>query len=77
LSTKFRKRFDGPRLSVEGAARQRRVARIAWKKMPQGGAAVAFLNPHDAGSGGRPIDLAVASDAGLFGVEEATAARSA
>lgn len=76
MSTQFRKRFDGPRLSVEEAARQGRVARLAWEKMPAAGAAVAFLNTHDEGLGGRPIDLAVASDAGLRAVEEAIAARS-
>ncbi len=75
MNTQFRKRFDGPRLSAEEAARQGRVARLAWEKLPQAGAAVAFLNTHDEALGGRPIDLAVASDAGLKAVEEALAAR--
>ncbi len=77
LSTQFRKRFDGPRLSAEEAARQGRAARLAWERMPEKGEAVVFLNAHDAGLGGRPIDLAVASDAGLRAVEEAIAARGA
>ena len=63
MTTKFRKRFDGPRLSAEEAARQGRASRLAWEKMPQAGAAIAFLNAHNAGLGGRPIDLAVASEA--------------
>ncbi|WP_168355974.1 antitoxin Xre/MbcA/ParS toxin-binding domain-containing protein [Sphingomonas gei] len=77
MNKQFRKRFDSPRLSAEEAARQGRAAQLAWEKMPEPGAAVAFLNTHDEGLGGRPIDLAVASDAGLRAVEEAIAARDA
>ena len=69
MNNSFRKRSDKPRLSSEEAARQGRVARLAWEKMPEPGAAVAFLNAHYDALGGRPIDLAVASDAGLAAVE--------
>ena len=70
----FKKRFDRPRLSYEEAARQGRAARLACERMPQLGAAVAFLNSHDDALGGRPIDLAIASAGGLRAVEAAIAA---
>jgi uncharacterized protein (DUF2384 family) len=69
----FKKRFDRPRLSSDEAARQGRAARLAWERMPQAGAAVAFLNTHHNVLGGRPIDLAIASDGGLRAVEAAIA----
>jgi hypothetical protein len=70
----FKKRFDRPRLSSEQAARQGRAARLACERMPQSGAAVAFLNTHDDALGGRPIDLAIGSEGGLRAVEAAIAA---
>lgn len=73
MNKPFRKRPNTPQLSAEAAARQGRVARIAWEKLPAG-AAVEFLNAHHEGLGGRPIDLAIASDAGLSAVEGAIAA---
>jgi hypothetical protein len=76
LNKPFRKRFDTVRLTSEAAARQGRAARLAWEHMPEPGAAVAFLNTHDEALGGRPIDLAVASAAGLLAVEEALVART-
>lgn len=75
MNRQFRNKYGAPRLSPEAAARQGRAARLAFEKMPEAGAAVAFLNTHDEAMGGRPIDLAVESDAGLLTVEQAIAAR--
>ena len=71
---RFKKRFDRPRLSTEQAARQGGAARLACERMPQSGAAVAFLNTHYDALGGHPIELAVASEVGLRAVEAAIAA---
>jgi uncharacterized protein (DUF2384 family) len=73
LNKHFKKRFDRPRLSADEAARQGRAARLAWERMPEAGAAVAFLNTHQVALGGRPIDLAIASETGLRAVEAAIA----
>lgn len=70
----FRKKFTENRLSPESAARQGKVARIAFEALGREGA-TAFLNGHDDALGGRPLDLAIASDAGLAAVEQAIAAR--
>lgn len=74
---RFRRKNEAVRLSPEEAERQGRAARLAWETFSQPGAAVAFLNTFDAQLGGRPIDLAVASAAGLLAVEQAVAARAA
>lgn len=71
MNKQFR-RSDAPRLSAEEAARQGRVARLAYETMPAG-TAIAFLNTHHAALGGRPIDLALESAAGLLAVERAIA----
>lgn len=68
MNKPFRKRYDVVRLTPEEAARQGRAAKLAFEHMPQPGVAVAFLNTHHDGLGGRPIDLAVASAEGLEAV---------
>lgn len=73
----FKKRNDGLRLSPEQAERQGRASRLAVEVLKRPEAVIAFLNTHDDSLGGRPIDLAVASDAGLSAVEEALAGRKA
>lgn len=73
MNRQIRKRLDHTRLSYEEAARQGRAARLAWEQIPQAGAAVAFLNTYDDALGGRPIDLAIASERGLRAVEGAIA----
>jgi hypothetical protein len=77
MNNGFRKKPIGPKLSPEEAERQGRAARAAWETFPEPGAAVAFLNSFDDTLGGRPIDLAIASAAGLLAVEQAIAARKA
>ena len=73
---RFRKRFDTVRLSPEAAARQGKAATAAFLALKDRDAMVAFLNTHDDDLGGRPIDLAVESAAGLKVVEDALAARA-
>ena len=70
----FQKRSTQPRLSAEEAARQGRVSQLAFAALRQPQAVIAFLNTHHDALGGRPIDLAVASAAGLLSVERALAA---
>ena len=71
----FRKKFNAVRLPAESAARQGQVATLAFLKLGREGA-TAFLNTFDEALGGRPLDLAVASDEGLRAVEQAIAKRA-
>ena len=66
----FRRGFQAERPSPEVMARQARLARSAWAALGDRDAVVAFLNTHDEAMGGRPIDLALASDEGLGRIEE-------
>lgn len=75
VTKRFRRRFDAVRLAPEAAERQGRAARFAWEVLGDREAAIAFLNTHDEALGGRPIDLAVASVAGLKAVERRLAER--
>jgi uncharacterized protein (DUF2384 family) len=72
---RFRKRFDGVRLSPEAAQRQGRAATLAFERFRDSEAVKTFLNTHDDALGGRPIDLAVESAAGLAKIEQALSAR--
>lgn len=74
----MRKRFT-PRsarvaMPVDAAARQGRVAMLAWEALGDGEAVRAFLNTHDVELGARPIDLATQSEAGLSTVTATIAA---
>ena len=60
-----------PRLDPEQAARQGEAARRAWSAFENRDQALAFLNGHHDALGGRPIDIAIASAAGLASVEQA------
>jgi hypothetical protein len=71
-----RPRFRGSRqpqvrLTPDEAARQGTAARLAWSAFQDRDRVVAFLNGHDEALGGRPIDIAIASDAGLAVVTDA------
>jgi hypothetical protein len=72
----FRKRPSGPHLSRDQAERQGKVSSQAFLALGQADA-IAFLNTHDDGLGGRPIDLAVNSAEGLAAVERALQDRKA
>ena len=67
----FRKARSGPVLSSEEGKRQGQVVRAAKAALIDSDSVRAFLNNHHAGLRGRPLDLAVASDAGLIAVEAA------
>lgn len=73
---RFRKTFNAVRPSPDQARRQGAVTRLAWDGLGGREAVMAFLNTHDDALGGRPLDLAVASDAGLVAVERAIADRA-
>ena len=64
----FRRRSDKPRLAPEAVARQGRVATLVWERLRDNAAVLAFLNAHDSGLNGRPLDLAIASDDGVRAV---------
>lgn len=64
----FRRYSDKPRLAPEAVARQGRVATLVWERLRDNASVLAFLNAHDSGLGGRPIDLAIASDDGVRAV---------
>jgi hypothetical protein len=67
----FRK--AAPMLPRESGARQGQVVRSAQAALGSTDRVRSFLNNHHAGLGGRPLDLATASAAGLVAVEAAIA----
>lgn len=70
----FRRKPFAERPSQEVMARQARLTGSAWKALGSREAVMAFLNTHHDRLGGRPLDLALASDEGLEQVERAMAA---
>jgi hypothetical protein len=70
MSFRFKKAWRGPVLSRDQGLRQGQAVKSALAMLGQSEAR-AFLNAHHAGLGGRPLDLAVASEAGLSAVETA------
>lgn len=74
---KFRRRFPEQRLSAAAAERQGRIAHLAWVLIGDRDDAITFLNEPHAALGGRPIDLAIASEIGCTAVEQAIAERAA
>jgi hypothetical protein len=75
MNKPFAKRFNGPRLTPEEAARQGQASTLAFRVLGKD-AAIAFLNSHDEALNGRPIDLAIASAEGLALVEQALSERA-
>ena len=65
-----------PRLTPEQATRQGHVAREAWTTLGSREAVMTFLNVHHDALDGRPLDLAVDSDAGLARVRVVLASHS-
>jgi uncharacterized protein (DUF2384 family) len=75
MNDPFRRRGrHGPILSPDEGKRQIRAVRAAQAALGSVEAVRAFLNSHHSALDGRPIDLAVASEAGLAAVEEAIGA---
>lgn len=64
-----------PRLTVAASRRQGETTRMAMMVLGRD-AAIEFMNSHDEALGGRPIDLAIASDEGRSRVELALFERS-
>ena len=58
-----------PRLSPDEARRQGHITQLALKLLGRE-SAIAFLNGDNSRLGGRPLDLAMASEDGCAGVEE-------
>ena len=73
MSGRFRKNHTLPRLTREEMVRQGRIVNVAQAALADIVSVRAFLNSHHDGLGGRPIDLAVASEAGLLAAEAAIA----
>jgi hypothetical protein len=71
----FRRKFDTPKLLPEALKRQGCITTHAFLALGRE-AALAFLNHHDAECGGRPLEIATASDEGLVRVERAVEALS-
>ncbi|MES2337152.1 MAG: hypothetical protein V4537_03535 [Pseudomonadota bacterium] len=76
ITKKFRK-YTAVRIAPEVASRQGRIAGLAWQKLGGRDAAMAFLNEEDATLGARPLDVAIASDAGYDTVAAMIATRAA
>ena len=74
---RFRPRQSGPRLAADAAERQGRIVRQAWVSFGGRDGAIAFLNAHHEALGGRPVELAVASEAGCAAVERAISEHTA
>lgn len=72
----FTRRTARVAMPVDAAARQGRVAMLAWEALGDGEAVRTFLNTHDDELGARPIDLATQSEAGLTTVAATIAARN-
>jgi hypothetical protein len=66
---RFRRPFNAVRLDPDAAARQGKLASLAYDKFKDFARVKEFMNAHDETLGGRPIDLAVASDEGLAAIE--------
>jgi hypothetical protein len=71
------KKSTAPRLTREEMIRQGRIVNVAQAALADLASVRAFLNSHHEGLGGRPIDLAVASDDGLAAAEAAIAHEAA
>lgn len=78
MSDPFRKRRPKLEpLSREAGQRQGRIVRTAQAALGDVDAVRAFLNSHHPELDGRPLDLAIASEAGLTAVEAAIASEGA
>jgi uncharacterized protein (DUF2384 family) len=77
MNDPFRKKSKaGPKLSYEESKREGQAVRSAQAALGSVEAVRNFLNSHHDALDGRPLDLAVASDAGLIAVEAAIACAS-
>lgn len=75
MSLRFKSAWRGPVLSRDEGARQGHAVRSALAALGTENA-LAFLNGHHPGLRGRPLELAVASEAGLKAVQTALCVES-
>lgn len=73
----FTPRSQTPRPSPDQSRRQGDIAREAWAVLGERSAVMAFLNDQHPDLDGRPLDLAIESDAGLERVRAVLAAHVA
>lgn len=66
---KFRKYEPTVRFTPDQSRRQNVLLRGVWDSFKSKDAAIAFLNTYDAGLGGEPLAVALASDDGLRSAE--------
>ena len=66
----FRKYAPAIKHSPDQLRRQNDVLRCAWQKLTEPGSVIAFLNTHNEGLGGQPLQIAMHSDDGLLRVEQ-------
>lgn len=69
MRSPFNKRFRGDPMPKDQQVRQGQVVRSAHAELKSAEAVRAFLNAHNGLLGGRPLDIATASDGGLARVE--------
>ena len=74
MNQRFRRSNAFPRLSAEEQERQSRAVNAARLALPGTDAVRDFLNGYHEALRARPLDLAIASEAGLVAVERAIAA---
>lgn len=67
---KFRKYEPPVRFTPDQSRRQNALLRRVWDSLKSKDAAIAFLNTYDAGLGGEPLAVALASDDGLRSAEQ-------
>ena len=72
----FRKAVRRPRVSPEVASRQIRLLKATQAALVTADATREFLNNEHPELGGRPLDIALHSDAGLLAVERAIRAEA-
>ena len=66
----FRKYAPTVRFTPDQSRRQNVLLRGVWDNFKSKDAAIAFLNTYDAGLGGEPLAIALASDDGLRSAEQ-------
>jgi hypothetical protein len=76
MSMTFRKAVRRPAVSREVAARQVRLLKATQAALVTADATRDFLNNDHARLGGRPLDIALQSEAGLLAVERAIRAEA-
>lgn len=67
---RFKRNSSAVRMPADEARRQGAVAALAFSALGNRDDALAFLNAHDEALGGRPLDIAIASDDGFAQVRD-------